>query len=79
VTDAVRPLLERLIRISEREQLRVTVEQRRSRMVLVRFGLRVRRTDGVEVDTPAFTLEPNDVRRVARALADVADDVEAGR
>jgi hypothetical protein len=72
----VKPTLERLVRLNGSDALRVTVEARKHGHTVIAIGLRVRRWDGFEGDTAAFSLEPGSVRPVAQALAGVADWLE---
>jgi hypothetical protein len=71
--------IERLVRLNATEHLRIAVlPTPRGGPAVVRLSMRVRRIDGVDVDTPAFTLERQDLRPLAQALAALARELDGG-
>jgi len=70
--------VERLVRLSATEHLRIALvpTPRRRGPSVIRLSVRVRRGDGSEGETPGFTLELQDLRPVAQALAGLARELE---
>ena len=75
----MKPIHEQLLRLNASESLRVAVEPTPSGRRVARFGLWVQRENGPATLTPHFTVELEDVRTVARALARAADFLEHRR
>ncbi len=66
-------VVEQLVPLNPTESLRMALDATRGGHPVVRLGLVVRRPGGPDTQTPHFTIEVTDVRRVAAALTAFAD------